>query len=125
MSSTRRLPGTLGGLKKAGVSDPFYWIPFVTSVEGVDSVLGTPDGHVYTIQGTIAGDHKDPAKAINKVWGSFLPEVRTERTWHYVIVTDTKQAGARYVERFSRELSTLKLGKDLPVQVWGCTLDRW
>ena len=122
--STRVLPGTLGGLKQAGVSDSFYWMPSVANFQGVDSVLGTPDGQVYTIQATIANDHKDPMKGIQKVWNSFIPEVRTGRTWHYVIVADTKQGATIYMEKFSTKLSSFKLGNTrASVQVWGCVLD--
>ena len=120
--STRILPGTLGGLKQADVYDSFYWMPSASNLEGVDSVLGTEDGRVYTIQATIMTHHKDPMEGINKVWDSFLPEVRTRRTWHFVVIADTELTADTCVERFSKELHRFKLGDQKSVKVWGCVL---
>ena len=50
------LPGTLGGLRQVGLKDSFYWMPSSSNFKGVDSVLGTLDGQVYTLQATIAAD---------------------------------------------------------------------
>ena len=122
-SSIHILPGTLGGLKQAGVSDSFYWMPSVANFEGVDSVLGTPDGNIYAIQATIANDLKDPMNGIQKVWNSCTPDVRTGRTWHYVVITDSKPAAEAYVEKFSDTLHEFTLGRGHgPMQIWGCVL---
>jgi hypothetical protein len=118
--STRLLLGTLAGLKKAGVNDSFYWIPHVANFPGIDGVLGDTDGHVYTIQATIADTHTSPEQGIQKVWEQFHPEVRTHRTWHFVVVTNNKQDADAYVKEFSKKLT---LGKARAhVQVWGCVL---
>jgi len=123
--SSRLLPGTLAGLKEAGVDDSFYWIPSAANFPGVDGVLGDKEGQVYTIQATIADDHKSPIEGIKKVWRHFLQEVRTGRTWHYVVVTKTNQDAQRYVKKFSEELSGFTLGEahaPVSVQVWACVL---
>jgi hypothetical protein len=117
-SSNRLLPGTLNGLKKAGVADSFYWIPSAVNFPGVDSVLGDTDGHVYTIQATIADKHTSPVQGIEMVWKNFKPAIRTSRTWHFVIVTDSEEAAGEYVKKFSKELRGFKP----PVQVWACAL---
>jgi hypothetical protein len=123
--STRLLPGTLAGLKEAGSNDSFYWIPFMANFPGVDGVLGDTDGHVYTIQATIANTHTSPQQGIQKVWEQFRPEIRTSRTWHFVAITNSEQAADAYVEVFSRELREFTLGQGQArahVQVWACAL---
>jgi hypothetical protein len=121
--STRLLPGTLAGLKEVNPKDSFYWIPSVANFPGVDSVLGDTDGHVYTIQATIANTHTSPEPGIKKVWEQFRPEVRTSRAWHFVIITNSKQAADAYVEEFSKKLHHFTLGEArAPVQVWACVL---
>jgi len=122
--STHILPSTLAGLKKADVSNSFYWIPYVANLPGVDSVLGDTDGQAYIIQATIAYDHKIPIVGIKKVWQQFREEVRTQRTWHYVVVTETQQAARSYAEEFSDVFLSLELDRALrtPVRLWGCAL---
>jgi hypothetical protein len=121
--STRLLPGTLAGLEEAGTNDSFYWIPSVANLPGVDGVLGDTDGHVYAIQAAIGHDHKNPIDGITRVWQHFLPEVRAGRIWHYVVVTNTKQAADDYVDEFSKELRDFTLGDARArVQVWACVL---
>jgi hypothetical protein len=120
-SATRFLPGTLASLKLPGPKDPFYWIPSVVNFPGIDSVLGDADGHVYTIQATIANQHKGPKQGIQKVWDQFRPDVRRSRTWHFVVVTNSTAAAEEYVERFRKELRVFKLGQ-ATVQVWACVL---
>jgi len=121
--STRMLPGILDGLKQTDVSDSFYWMPTGSNFQGVDSVLGTSDGGVYIIQAIIAGDHKDPMEGIRKVWDHFNRDVRAQRSWHYVIVADTKWAAMKYVNEFSTRKRGFTLGQEgVPVQVWGCVL---
>ena len=118
------LPGTLGSLNGVECLESFYWMPSSSNFEGVDSVLGTPDGGVYTIQATIASDHKDPKEGIRKVWESFNADVRAQRTWHYVVVADTQQAAASYAEMYSNSFNNFTLGinRHTNVQVWGCVL---
>jgi len=120
--SSRLLPGTLTALKQADVTDSFYWMPSVANFDGVDGVLGDEDGNVYTVQATIATEHKGPEKGIKKVWDKVHPDVRTGRTWHYVIVTDNRQAADAYVKEWSKKLRNFKLGLATHVQVWGCVL---
>jgi hypothetical protein len=118
--STHLLPGTLDDLKQAGINNSFYWIPYSANFPGVDGVLGDTEGHVYAIQATIAREHKSPVEGIKKVWKHMLPQVRTGRTWHYVVVTDTKGKATDYVEELS---SGLRLtGVPVDVDVWGCVL---
>jgi hypothetical protein len=62
--STHHLPGTLAGLKEAGSSDSFYWIPSVASFPGVNGVLGDTKGYVYAIQAMIVDDHKNPIEGM-------------------------------------------------------------
>jgi len=120
--SSRLLPGTLTALKQADVTGSFYWMPSVANFDGVDGVLGDEDGNVYTVQATIATEHKGPETGIKKVWDKVHPDVRTGRTWHYVIVTDNKQAADAYVKEWSKKLRNFKLGLATHVQVWGCVL---
>jgi hypothetical protein len=125
-SSTRLLPGTLAGLKEANPKDSFYWIPSVVNFPGVDGVLGDTDGHVYIIQAIIANTHTSPELGIKKVWEQFRPEVRTSRTWHFVVIADTKQAADSYADKFSKELCYFTLGQARAhVQVWACVLTSW
>jgi hypothetical protein len=122
-SSTRILSGTLAGLKEAGRNDSFYWIPSAANFPGIDGVLGDTDGNVYTVQATIASHHTSPVQGIKKVWEQLKPVIRTERTWHFVIITDTKTAIDTYVRSFSGELSQLTLGAThIPVRFWTCAL---
>ena len=121
--STRLLPGTLAGLTEANPKDSFYWIPSAGKFPGVDGVLGDTDGHVYTIQATIANTYTSPELGIKKVWEQFRPEVRTSRTWHFVAIADTKQAADAYADKFSKELCHFTLGQARAhVQVWACVL---
>lgn len=118
------IPGTLGSLNQAGIFDEFYWIPSASNFEGIDGVLGTADGNVYTLQATIASTHKSPKEGIQKVWDSFSAAVRTARTWHFVIVTNTNLAAEKYVERYLRMLNEFKLNnKNVTVEIWGCVLE--
>jgi len=119
--STSILPGTIGGLKQAGAGESFYWMPSASNFVGVDSVLGTLDKRIYSIQATIADCHKDPMKGIEKVWAACTPRVRAECSWHYVVVTKTTQDAQKYVETFSEKLRDFKLGQR-PVMVWGCVI---
>jgi hypothetical protein len=121
--STRLLPGTLAGLKEAGANDSFYWMPSVVNFPGVDGVLGDTDGHVYTIQATIASQHSSPKQGIKKVWDQFRSEIRTSRTWHFVVITDSKQTADEYLKTFSEDLRNFTLG-GVHVQVWACALVR-
>ena len=101
-------------------------MPSSSNFEGVDSVLGTPDGGVYTIQATITSDHKDPKEGIRKVWRSFNADIRAQRTWNYVVVADTQQSAASYADMYSKSLSDFTLGINprTNVQVWGCVLKK-
>jgi hypothetical protein len=120
---TSLLTGTENGLKEVDVADSFYWIPSVVNFPGVDGVLGDTEGHVYTIQATIARDHKSPIEGIKKVWQAIPSEIRTSRTWHYVVVAKTQRAAERYVELLSKKLRNFTLGQTcVPVQVWACVL---
>jgi hypothetical protein len=124
-SSTHMLPGILDGPKQIDVSDSFYWMPFVSNIQGVDSVLGTSDGAVYAIQAAIEGDHKEPMEGIRKVWTYFKPDVRAQRMWHYVVVANTELAATKYVNEFSKMMRGFILGEErVPVQVWGCVV-KW
>ena len=122
-STARLLPGNLAGLKEAGPSNSFYWIPTVANFPGVDGVLGDIDGNVYTVQAAVAQDHNSPIDGIKKVWRLFLPEARAKRIWHYVVVTDSKRTADEYVTEFSEKLCDFTLGKARArVQVWACVL---
>jgi hypothetical protein len=118
-ASTRLLPGSLDGLKYAGLNDSFYWIPSVTNFPGVDCVLGDTGGHVYAIQATISGTHTSPEQGIEKVWKQFSQEVRASRTWHFVVVTNRQTTAEEYVKHFQKKLLRFRLGQ-APVQVWAC-----
>ena len=120
--STNLLPGTLNGLERAGVDDSFYWIPSVANFPGIDSVLGTPDGRLYTIQATIANEHTNPELGISKVWASVSKEVRMGRTWHFVVVGDTKDVVDKYVREYSGKLALGRKAVVVDVDVWGALL---
>jgi hypothetical protein len=68
--STHLLPGALAGLKEAGSSDSFYWIPSVANFPGVDGILGDTDGHVYAIQAMIADDTKVLSREFKRCGGN-------------------------------------------------------
>ena len=119
--STNILPGTLGGLKGARDSD-FYWVPSVVNFPGVDGLLGDSNGNLFTFQATIAVGHTSPEAGIKKVWAKLLPEVRTRRAWHYVVVTKTKAEAETYRARFSTSLKAFTLGSGTSVQVCGGVL---
>jgi hypothetical protein len=124
-STARLLPGNLAGLKEAGPSNSFYWIPTVANFPGVDGVLGDTDGNVYTVQATIAEDHNSPIDGIKKVWRHFPQEVRAQRIWHYVVVTASERDADEYFTKFSNELRDFTLGRARAhVQVWACVLRR-
>jgi hypothetical protein len=57
---------------------------------------------IYPTQTTIASIHTSPEQGIEKVWEQFRLEVRTSRTWHFVAITDKKQAADAYVKEFSK-----------------------
>ena len=121
--STVILPGTLGGLSRVEPHDSFYWMPSSSNFEGIDSVLGAPDEGVYTIQAIIATDHTDPTEGIRNVWNALSANVRDQRIWHYVVVTDTQRAAEFYMTSYSKKLSTFTLGANRhTIQVWGCVL---
>jgi hypothetical protein len=121
--STHIIPGALASLKDVGSNDSFYWIPSMANFPGIDSILGDIDGNVYTIQATIADTHTSPVQGIKRVWEQFRPEIRTSRTWHFVIITNSQNAADKYVEVFSKQLRELTLGRGhTPVQVWACAL---
>ena len=109
--STHLLPGTLGGLKQAGVTNSFYWMPSVANFPGIDSVLGN-NSHIYIIQVTIAEKHDDPDQGIAKVLDQ-LNTVWNKCTWHFVVITNNKKAANRYVKEYSKKLGGFKV----PVQV--------
>ena len=99
-ASTNILPGMLGGLKSARDSNRY----------------------LFTFQATIADDHTSPEAGIKKVWAELLPEVRTRRVWHYVVVTKTKAQAETYRVRFSTLLKSFTLGSGTSVQVCGGVL---
>jgi len=85
---------------------------------GVDGVLGDTDGHVYTIQATIAEDHDDPTDGIRKVWAQMNKEVRETRTWHSVVVVDDKQTARGYMN----DSDDIALVRNRKVYNWVCDL---
>jgi len=119
--STLLLPGTLAGLGQADISKSFYWMPSVSNFPGIDSVLGNKDGQIYTLQATIARNHKSPIDGIVKVWEQFPSAVQRQCTWHFVAVTNTEQAAKSYMKKYSQRLASFELG-GRPVQVWSCVL---
>ena len=123
--STHLLPGTLAGLQTAGDHRPFYWVPSVANFPGIDCILGDEDQNLFTIQVTIAKDHKSPEKGIEKLWSGLPSEVFSHHIWHFVVITDSKLGADKYVERFSHQLKNLKLGRARHiVQVWGCVFKK-
>jgi len=121
--STRLLPGILDSFKVLGLDESFYWMPSGSNFDGIDSVLGTSDNCVYTIQATIAASHKDPIEGIKKVWGRFNQGIRAQRTWHHVVVTDAMSTATTNVNELSAKMATFTLGRGhdcVPVHVWGC-----
>ena len=120
--STKILPGTLRGLNTVDDSGAFYWLPSVVNFPGVDSVLGDINGNLFTLQATIAGDHKSPEKGIRKVWNNLSAAVRQNRTWFYVTVTTTEADAEKYRAQFSKELENFTLGKNKSVWVCSCVL---
>ena len=118
--STNLLPGTLRGLKIARDRD-FYWLPSVVNFPGVDSVLGDSSWNLFTLQATIAGDHKSPQEGITKVWENLSPAVRNGRIWHYVTVTRMEADAEKYRAQFSESLENFRLGRDKPTRVWVCS----
>jgi len=90
---------------------------------GIDGVLG--DGNdIYTIQATIAEEHKSPVDGIKKVWKQLLPKIRKDRTWHFVVITNSTQTAGAYVAKFTTDLAEFRLGRGTTVEVWAGVLSR-
>ena len=119
--SATLVPGTLARLKNINALDSFYWMPSVINLPGVDGVLGDAQGNLFTVQATIANDHKSPADGIRKIWTGLATNVRRARTWHFVIVGKAPASVDMLVKKFSQDLQDFTLGGPprVGVQVWG------
>ncbi|KAJ7499479.1 hypothetical protein FB451DRAFT_1015006 [Mycena latifolia] len=121
-TSTNLLHGTAGGLKSAGRDNAFYWMPSVTNFPSIDGVLGDTDQNLFTVQATIAGDHREADEGIHKAWDTMSRDCREGRKWHFVLVCgDVAQANS-LVHDFSRQMKLTLGRKKVTVKVWGCVL---
>lgn len=119
--STALLPGTLNGLK--GIADEaFYWIPFLANFPGIDGVLGDHQRNIYALQATVASEHSSPVNGLKKLWGMVPVSVRTDWTWHFVVVTDTRATADEHARIFSNHLQSFKFRRncDKEVSLWCC-----
>lgn len=120
--STVLLPGTLNSLRGvvgAGTFETFYWIPSAVNFPGVDSVLGDESGNIYALQATVAGEHSNPTKGLQKLWNSFSREARTRRKWHFVVVANTRKIAEKYLREYPQDFM---LGTNCPVDIWASVL---
>jgi hypothetical protein len=121
--STHLLPGTARGLKGAEPNIPFYWMPSVVNLPGVDSVLGDGSGNIYAVQATIASDYSSPYKGLKKIWDTAGPSLQKQGVWHFVIASDTKSTADTHVAKFSQELKDKTFGpQKVCMKVWGCVI---
>lgn len=118
------LPGTGASIRRQKPSDAssFYWIPSVMNFPGIDGVLSV-GRDIFTLQVSIAEDHRSPIEGIRRTWAAFSPDVRENCKWHIVVVADTQNTANKLRNQFSNDLKDLRLGRaNVAVQVWGCVL---
>jgi len=98
-------------------------MPSAANFPGIDGVLG--DGNdIYTIQATIAEEHKSPVDRSKKVWKQLLLEIRKSHTWHFVVIMNSTQTAGAYVAKFTMDLAEFRLGWGMTVEVWASVLSR-
>ncbi|KAI1787269.1 hypothetical protein LXA43DRAFT_716584 [Ganoderma leucocontextum] len=118
----RLLAGTVDALADVKAYPSFYWLPPTSEFTGIDAVLADSE-NAYAIQATTADDHDSPVDGLQKVWMSFDRDVRTERAWHVVVISEREELARRYADVFADEVETITLGQEeIPVEVWGCVL---
>jgi hypothetical protein len=124
-TSTNLLNGTAGGLKTANSNDAFYWMPSVINFPGIDGVLGDANNNVFTLQASIAGEHRDLDDGIRKAWETMPQDHREGRCWNFVLVCENKAHAELLLPKFSQQINKLKLGrKRVTVRLWACVLPR-
>lgn len=120
--SQRLLAGTAGALTRCREFPSFYWLPSTSDFPGVDGVLAD-HVNVYAVQVTTADEHDSPVEGLRKVWTMFDREVRDNRVWHVVFVTNSEKLASRHAAMYATELKDFTLGQHKKeVNVWGCVL---
>ncbi|KAI1787266.1 hypothetical protein LXA43DRAFT_716530 [Ganoderma leucocontextum] len=118
----RLLAGTVNALANVEAYPSFYWVPSTSNFTGIDGVLADSK-NVYAIQATTVDDHDSPLDGLQKLWRSFDRDVRTERAWHVVVISEREDLACQYADVFADEVETITLGQEeIPVEVWGCVL---
>ena len=107
--SSHLLPGTAASIKRRGPSDSYYWLTSVMNFPGIDGVLSY-GRNIYTLQASIAKDHRAPIDGIPKTWDAVSPEVREQCTWHFIVVADDEHTTKTLRAKFAEQL--------VYVQVW-------
>ena len=125
--SQQLLAGTIGALAHVKAYPSFYWIPSQPNFPGIDGVLAD-DKNIYAVQATIADEHQNPMDGLRKIWRDFERDVRMERAWHVVVITEDEQLARDYANRFAQVVETTSLRADTratatkSVKVWSCVL---
>lgn len=124
--TTNVLPGTTTGLQKAALNSPFYWLPTVESLPGVDGVLGDTKGNIYVVRATLVDDdytedYSNPLKGLETIWAMVGQTLRDGGHWHFVIVADTAPTVDRYVGKYLDDLRDVTFGtRKVSMEVWSC-----
>ncbi|KAF6748261.1 hypothetical protein DFP72DRAFT_579937 [Ephemerocybe angulata] len=121
------LPGTVSALMNAPRLDiPFYWMPSVVDLPGVDGVLGDGKGNLYVVQAISRTEaHRSPVKGLQWTLQMVKNSLRDEGHWYFVVVGDDRSMVDDGVDRFSTELEGVTFGRhNVRVEVWGCVLPK-
>ncbi|RDX40177.1 hypothetical protein OH76DRAFT_1490510 [Lentinus brumalis] len=119
--SQRLLVGTTGPLGQSSEFSSFYWLPSTSNFSGVHGVLANRD-NVYVVQATTADEPDSPVDGLRNVWAKFDRDVREQRVWHVVFVTNSKVLASRHAVEYAERLKGFPLGQHKEVNVWGCVL---
>ena len=96
----------------------------MSNFPGIDGVIGDIEGRLFTLQSSIAAKHNLPNDGITKTWCGVPLAVRTARSWHHVVVSDTQATARLLMSLAQKQLKTFTLGPQQKVhmKVWGCVL---
>ncbi|KAJ7223068.1 hypothetical protein GGX14DRAFT_540146 [Mycena pura] len=124
MTPARELiTGTVNGLASAGASASFYWLPIASNFPGIDGVLGDRKRNLFAVQATTASEHTCPVEGLRKVWEVISKRVGESRSWHFVVVADTRATAQKLGPKMAKALETFTLGTHKKtVDVWCCSL---
>ncbi|KAJ6491758.1 hypothetical protein C8R47DRAFT_1214552 [Mycena vitilis] len=114
-TTTNVLPGTAGTLKRNTGAASFYWIPSVVNFPGVDGVFGDDANDIFTVQATIAGEHRDADDGLRKAWAAGSEECQA-RNWHLVLMCESQDQARALLQDFSLSIRLGRVRKS--VKLW-------